>query len=152
MIYFNDIFVFLIPRQWNKHQDKMQLPLYFHIQKICSLALWVPWSWLSLPLPPCPPPPPNNSICACICNSVPRNHFFSSELTLDYYTLSQRKLFYCTFRKHANSEVQKLTDFCVLLSIRKRKFTSTGSKGNGLWLVNFDPLCVFLCFKVRCLW
>ena len=21
-----------------------------------------------------------------------------------------------------------------------------------LWLVNFDPLCVFLCFKVRCLW
>ena len=38
-------------------------------------------------------------------SQLPRNHFFSSELTLDYYTLSQRKLFYCTFRKHANSEV-----------------------------------------------
>ena len=35
---------------------------------------------------------------------------------------------------------------------KQQKFTSTGSKGNGLWLVNFDPLCVFLCFKVHCLW
>ena len=63
------------------------------------------------------PPPPNNSIYTCICTSVPRSHIFPSELTLDYYTLSQRKLLYCTFQKHANSEAQKLTDVCVLLSI-----------------------------------
>ena len=63
------------------------------------------------------PPPPNNSICTCICTLVPRNHFFPRALTLDYYTLPQHKLLYYTFQKHANSEVQKLTDVCVLLSI-----------------------------------
>ena len=38
--------------------------------------------------------------------------------------------------------------------LRKQKFTSTVSKGHGLWLwlVDFDPFCVFLCFKVHCLW
>ena len=37
--------------------------------------------------------------------------------------------------------------------LRKQNFTSTGSKGHvwNLALVDFDPFCVFLCFKVRCL-
>ena len=30
--------------------------------------------------------------------------------------------------------------------LRKQNFTLTGSKGQGLWLVDFDPFCVFLCF------
>ena len=30
--------------------------------------------------------------------------------------------------------------------LRKQKLTLTGSKGKGLWLVDFDPFCVFLCF------
>ena len=64
-----------------------------------------------------PPYPPNNSICACIGTLVPDNHIFPSERTLDYYSLSQCKLLYFTFQKHANSEVQKLTDICILLSI-----------------------------------
>ena len=37
-------------------------------------------------------------------------------------------------------------------SLRKQNFTLTGSKGHGLWFVNFDPFCVFLRFKVRWLW
>ena len=38
--------------------------------------------------------------------------------------------------------------------LRKQAFTSMGSKSHGLWSVigGFDPFCVFLCFKVRCLW
>ena len=38
--------------------------------------------------------------------------------------------------------------------LRKQKFTSTGSRGHGCywWLEDFDPFCVFLCFKVRYLW
>ena len=36
--------------------------------------------------------------------------------------------------------------------LRKQNFTSRGSKGHGLWCVDFDPFCVFLCFKVPCLW
>ena len=28
----------------------------------------------------------------------------------------------------------------------------TSSKGHGLWLVVFDPLCVFLWFKAHCFW
>ena len=53
------------------------------------------------------------------------------------------------------------TDVCIFHCcnhfrgpVRKQKFTSTGSKGHvcDLWLVNFDLFCVFLCFKVRCLW
>ena len=36
--------------------------------------------------------------------------------------------------------------------LRKQNFTLTGSKGHGLWFVDFDLFCVFLCFKVRCLW
>ena len=36
--------------------------------------------------------------------------------------------------------------------LRKRKFTSTGPKVYCLWLVDFDPFCELLCFKVRCLW
>ena len=40
--------------------------------------------------------------------------------------------------------------------LRKQTFTSTGSKGYGLllllWLMDFDMFCVFLCYKVRCLW
>ena len=36
--------------------------------------------------------------------------------------------------------------------LRKQNFTLKDSKGHGLWLVDFDPFCVFLCFKVRCLW
>ena len=39
--------------------------------------------------------------------------------------------------------------------LRKQKFTSAGSIGHGLVcdlrLVDFDPFCVFLCFKVCCL-
>ena len=36
--------------------------------------------------------------------------------------------------------------------LRKQRVNSTGSIGHGLylWLVDFDPFCVFLCFKVRC--
>ena len=33
-----------------------------------------------------------------------------------------------------------------------RKQNLTGSKGHGLWLVDFHPLCVFLWFKAHCLW
>ena len=35
--------------------------------------------------------------------------------------------------------------------LRKQKFALTGSKGHvsHLWLVNFDPFCLFLFFKVR---
>ena len=29
---------------------------------------------------------------------------------------------------------------------RKHMFTSTSSKGHGLWLVDFNPCCLFLCF------
>ena len=36
--------------------------------------------------------------------------------------------------------------------LRKRKFTSAGSNGHGLWLVDFDPFCVLICLKVCCLW
>ena len=44
--------------------------------------------------------------------------------------------------KHANSEVQKPTDDCVFAAVnhpngplRKKNFTLTGSKGQGLWFV-----------------
>ena len=40
--------------------------------------------------------------------------------------------------------------------LREQTFTSIGSKGHGLllflWLMDFDLFCVFLCYKVRCLW
>ena len=38
--------------------------------------------------------------------------------------------------------------------LRKQNFTLTGSKVmvSDLRLVDFDPFCEFLCFKVRCLW
>ena len=38
--------------------------------------------------------------------------------------------------------------------LRKQKFFLTGSKGHDcdLWLVDFNPFCGFLCFKVRSLW
>ena len=36
--------------------------------------------------------------------------------------------------------------------LRKQNFALTGSKGHGLWLVDFDRFCVFLCFKARCSW
>ena len=38
--------------------------------------------------------------------------------------------------------------------LRKQNFTLTSSKDQvcDLWLVDFNPFCVFLCFKVLCLW
>ena len=35
--------------------------------------------------------------------------------------------------------------------LKKEQFTSTSSKFHGLWLVDFDPFCEFLCIKVPCL-
>lgn len=35
--------------------------------------------------------------------------------------------------------------------LRKQNFTSRGQKVMACEFVDFDPLCVFLCFKVRCL-
>ena len=64
---------------------------------------------------------------------------------------------YCTFHKHANSEVQKPTDDCVFHCcqssylngpLRKQNFTSRVQKVMvcDLWIsIRF----VFLCFKVR---
>ena len=39
-------------------------------------------------------------------------------------------------------------------SLRKQKFSQWVQKTRicDLWLVDFDPFCVFLCFKVCCLW
>ena len=48
---------------------------------------------------------------------------------------------------HANSEVQKPTDVCTF---RCRRFKRSWFV--ILWLVGFDPFCLFLCYKVRCLW
>ena len=69
---------------------------------------------------------------------------------------------YCAFHKHANSEVQKqpsqlrfslpsiiLTDLLGNKTLLKRV---QKVKVCDLWLVDFDPFCVFLCFQVRCLW
>ena len=54
---------------------------------------------------------------------------------------------------HFDPLVKKMSDANHLSGpLRKRKFTSTGSKDHCLWLVDFDPFCEFLCFKVRCLW
>ena len=38
--------------------------------------------------------------------------------------------------------------------LRKQNFSLRVQKVKvcDLWLVDFDPFCVFLCFKVRCLW
>ena len=36
--------------------------------------------------------------------------------------------------------------------LKKENFASMSSKVHGLWLVDFDPFCVFLCFRVCCLW
>ena len=46
----------------------------------------------------------------------------------------------CPFDKHANSEVQKPTDFFAAVNhlngpLRKQYFTLTGSKGHGLRFV-----------------
>ena len=60
---------------------------------------------------------------------------------------------YCTFHKHPNSKVQKPADDCVFrccqLSypngpLRETKLYFTGSKGNSLRFVDFDPFCVSL--------
>ena len=67
--------------------------------------------------PPLPPPQQFHLHLHMYFSPTQLPTFFRSELTLDCYTLSQCKLLYCTFQKHANSEVQKLTNVCVLLSI-----------------------------------
>ena len=77
-------------------------------------------SSLILAFTPTTPPPPSPSTIPFALAYLLQSHattFFPSELTLDCYTLSQCKLLYCIFQKHANSEVQKLTNVCVLLSI-----------------------------------
>ena len=65
-------------------------------------------------------------------------------------------------RPDAKSEVHKPTDICVfsLPSIILTDFLGNRTllkrvqkvKVGDLWLVDFDPFCVFLCFKVHCLW
>ena len=65
--------------------------------------------------------------------------------------------FYYAFQKHANSEIQKLTDFCVFAAVNHLSGplrTGTEDYLNEFkrsWFVDFDPFCVFLCFKVCCL-
>ena len=65
--------------------------------------------------------------------------------------------YHCTFQKHVNSEVQNPTDVCVFRcrqsskrTLRNRKFTSTGSKGHGFLLVDFDVLCFLVSRFIAC--
>ena len=71
-------------------------------------------------------------------------------------------LTYCSFQKHVNSELQKPTDVSVFRCgqssyvadlLRNRSLLQRLQKVMvyDLWLVDFDPFCVFLCFKVSLL-
>ena len=70
--------------------------------------------------------------------------------------------FYRAFQKQAISEGQKPTGVCVfsLLSIILEDLSGNRTLLKwvqkvmvcDLWLVHFDPFCVFLCFKIPYLW
>ena len=66
---------------------------------------------------------------------------------------------YCSFHKHVILKFKSQLMFAFFAAVnhisrplRKQKFTPTGSNDHGLWLADFDPFCVFPCFKVCCLW
>ena len=71
-------------------------------------------------------------------------------------------LTYCSFQKHVNSELQKPTDVSVFRCRQSSQFADLLRNRSlpqrvqkvmvcDLWLVDFDPFCVFLCFKVSLL-
>ena len=67
--------------------------------------------------------------------------------------------YYCTFHKHVNFDVQKRLRFSlpsIILTelLGNNTLLSQVQKVMvcDLWLVDFNPFRVFLCFKVRCLW
>ena len=67
------------------------------------------------------------------------NVFFKSLLFTELYTLSAVFINYCAFQKHANSDVQNLTDpFAFFAAVNilsvplgKHNLTLTGSKSHG---------------------
>ena len=122
-----------------------------------DLAVYMYWDFWKLPCPSCP----FLKVCLCCCCVLHMQSCCFANLNLlllwhNFLLTSPSPLLTALFTnmRILKFKSQLMITFFAAVNhlngpLRKLNFTWTGSKGH-LWLVDFDPFCVFLCFKVRC--